>query len=149
MEKLYYKIKPTKNIFFNLNNRAIEHLTLFGNWINLIDRNIDEECECGNLYIGSSADSLALSGVIWENRVLPALIYGIIKDNVLLKYRILNFENEDPVWIYEVEDTNIKSSYSNIDLKCLSDDMINRMYEWTQEEIELAEVIMEYKWKND
>ena len=147
---LYYKIDHTVGVFFSLNNRAIEHLQLFGNWIDLQDRGIMEQCNYGVLYVGPSESELVSIGVIIDNKVLPAIPYVKHNNKPLYKYKMVNYDLENSEWVYEVIDKKRSKSplYSSIDLKCLSYDKETRMYEWTTEEIELAEVILEYNIDN-
>jgi hypothetical protein len=48
-------------------------------------------------------------------------------------------------WLYETIDDKKSQIYDHIKLLCLKDSEGNRMYEWTENELEIAELMMEYQ----
>ena len=145
--KVFYKILEISIPFPGLTQDAIEFLKEAGEWLKLIDvRNYNYKGDLGLLFISndeSSVDNFNLVGILVEDKVLPTLVYDTIElsDGNLLplfKYKLI-----DGSYVYEVQDKLQSTIYNDIKTLALrSEDII--LFEWTQEEIEVAELLLEH-----
>lgn len=159
LENKQCKIIETESIFMGLNNRAVNFLLQHGDWYKLTD--LDKygyTGEFGMLFIteagsDSDPDLAELTGCLYKDFVIPTLVYSwypyVTEDDPehpktlpLYKYRIRS-ENE-PYWLYEKVENKSSDLYKHIKLICLTDEEGNHMFEWTDEELELSELILEY-----
>ena len=157
-EDMVYSIIETNGIFIGLNNRAINFILENGSWYKLIDAaEYGYTGETGMLFISDSESEkeyAQLAGTLYKDFVIPTMIYNwypFVKESdpedidliPLYKYKMAD-NLTDTSWLYEKIDDKISDTYPSIRLMSLLDDEGNSMFEWTDEELELSELMFEH-----
>lgn len=154
------KIIETDSIFMGLNNRAVNFLLQHGDWYKLTDlEQYGYTGDFGMLFIseGESEDDpelAELAGCLYKDFVIPTIVYSWypyttdddpnnVKTLPIYKYRVRSDEDES-IWLYEKVEDKSSDLYKHIKLICLTDEEGNSMFEWTDEELELSELMLEY-----
>lgn len=163
MSNIYYKILPVEGIFLGLNARAVEYLILFGEWVatQTLSVSIPHGHEFGMLFVGEEKDGedFVIAGSVWGDNVLPTITYKYLdverskekKQIPLYKYKMADYdlpiigEEKKDVWAHEIKDKKHSLLYNTMNLLCLTTDFKVPVYEWTDKEVELSEVLMEYE----
>lgn len=157
-DDMVYNIVETNGIFIGLNNRAINFMLENGSWYKLTDAEAyGYTGETGMLFINyseSESDQAQLAGSLYKDFIIPTIVYDwhpSVKESdpddinliPLYKYKV----REDLLntsWLYEKIDNKMSDTYPNIKLMCLVDEEGNQLFEWTDEELELSELMFEY-----
>jgi hypothetical protein len=155
-----YSVVNTQGIFIGLNSRAVDLLMENGDWLKLTDAaDYGYTNEFGMLFISndSKANNFCnLIGSLYKDNVIPTFVHDWfpykdsnssddeVKFMPLYRYKMdtNKIKNE---WLYETIDDKKSQIYDHIKLLCLKDSEGNRMYEWTENELEIAELMMEYQ----
>lgn len=154
-----YHVVNTTSLFIGLNPRAVSFLIEHGDWSRVLDaENHGYRGEFGMMFVTN--DSLKhnlcdLIGCLYGDFIIPTFVHDWypyskkdstenVKFMPLYRYKMDKTKVSDE-WLYESLDTKRSSLYKDVRFLCLTDNTGTPLFEWTDDELEIAELMMEYQ----
>ena len=153
-----YSVVNTNGIFIGLNQRAINFLIENGDWLRTQDaEDYGYKGDFGMLFVSSDSKQnnfCNLIGCLYGDNIIPTFVhdwYPYVKEEELENVKFMPLyrykmdrQKVSDTWLYEVVDHKKSDLYKDIRLMCLVDSDNNRLFEWSDDELEIAELMMEY-----
>jgi len=153
-----YNVVNTKGVFIGLNNRAVSFMIENGDWMKIEDPyDYGYEGDYGLLFVSNDSEKYNfcnLIGSLYREYIIPTFVHDWfpynksdnpdeVKFMPLYRYKMNNNKVSD-IWLYEAVDNQKSELYKDIKVMCLVDKDGNRLFEWTSDELEIAELMVEY-----